>query len=470
MTILLIIADIVMTMACYFLSFFLRTKFDFFIFRHPIPIEQIKITIVSLVVVLLSQLVSFYISGLYTINDKSKIYKFVLKDIFMGCIGTIALIIIISYFIPDILIYQRSVLVVFFILEFITISLLRKLISKINYSSGNKKNIVIIGMTNIAKNLISEIETNKHLKNSYNIIGVLSINPLNNQDELTFNNGRFHNYPILGSKLELREILNAYSINDILIASENNWQDDVLSDLRKYERSKNSKAVHLKIIPSPYEIKIGKMKFSKIHDIPMFDIEKQFGMSHHYILKRLFDIVFGILLLILTSPLILISAFIIKLSSKGKVFYYQRRVGESLKRFTIIKLRTMITNAEKMTGITLSPKGDNRITFFGKFLRATRIDELPQLINVIKGDMSFVGPRPERPYFVRKFIKSIDSYSERFRVKPGLTGLAQIQGDYHTKPEIKLKYDLSYIYNWSYWLEFRILIDTFKVILTRKGH
>jgi exopolysaccharide biosynthesis polyprenyl glycosylphosphotransferase len=468
--ILLIIADILMTLTSYFLSFFLRTKFDFFIFRHPIPAQQIKITIFSLIVVFVSQLISFYVSGLYTLSRNTKTYKFILKDIFIACLGTVALIIIASFFLPENLIYQRSVVVVFFVFHFITVSVSRRVITKLMRSNGSRKNIIIIGMTTIAKSLISEIETNQHLRRSYNIVGVLSIKPLINQNKLTLNNGSFHNYPILGSKDDLRRVLDRYRISEVLIASENNWQDDVLSDLREYEKKKDSKSVRLKIIPSPYEIKIGKMKFSKIHDIPMFDVEKQFGMRHHYILKRLFDIVFGVILLGLSSPLLLISGIIIKLTSRGKVFYYQRRVGKNLKRFTIIKLRTMITDAEKKTGVTLSPHNDNRVTTFGKFLRATRIDELPQLVNVIKGDMSFVGPRPERAYFVRKFIKEIDSYSERFRVKPGLTGLAQIQGDYHTKPEIKLKYDLSYIYNWSYWLEIRILLDTVRVMLTRKGH
>jgi lipopolysaccharide/colanic/teichoic acid biosynthesis glycosyltransferase len=129
----------------------------------------------------------------------------------------------------------------------------------------------------------------------------------------------------------------------------------------------------------------------------------------------------------------------------------------------------MQAEAERGIGPTLAIENDPRVTPLGRVLRATRLDELPQLWNVVRGDMSFVGPRPERPAFVEVYARDIDGYTERFRVRPGLTGYAQVNGEYHTSPGTKLKYDLAYIHNRSLWLDLRILSETMRVMLTRRG-
>jgi lipopolysaccharide/colanic/teichoic acid biosynthesis glycosyltransferase len=129
----------------------------------------------------------------------------------------------------------------------------------------------------------------------------------------------------------------------------------------------------------------------------------------------------------------------------------------------------MQVGAEHETGPVLASENDPRVTWLGRGLRTARLDELPQLWNVLRGDMSFVGPRPERPEFVRRFERDIHGYAERFKVRPGLTGWAQVNGEYHTSPATKLKYDLAYIYNRSLWLDLRILSETAKVVLTRRG-
>jgi lipopolysaccharide/colanic/teichoic acid biosynthesis glycosyltransferase len=144
-------------------------------------------------------------------------------------------------------------------------------------------------------------------------------------------------------------------------------------------------------------------------------------------------------------------------------------MGKDGKEFIIYKLRTMVDDAEAHTGPVLTFLEDDRVTWIGRFLRATRIDEVPQLFNVLNGTMSLVGPRPERPEFAQAFLQTIPGYAERLQVKPGLTGLAQVNGEYHTTPEYKLKYDLAYIYNYSLWLDMRIMAETVKVMLTKRG-
>ncbi len=465
MSILLFLSDIIMCTVSFVLSLYLRTQWDFLIFQDVIPYERLNTEIFSIFTVLIIQTIVFYFFGLYSMEEKN-VYHYNLKDIVLACIVSVAFVIITIYFYSMDFNYQRSVVIVFLVLQLLTITISRKIISKITDKRRKVRNIIFVGRTNIAKSLILEIESNPYLKSKYNILGVLAIKP-NKVNKIKEN---FYDYPVLGSRNDIQEILTKYKVDEILVASEENWQDHFLNLMTDSELKEINHIPNIKIIPSPYEIKIGKLKFSKIHDIPMFDVKKQLHRSHHFLIKRLYDIILSILLIILTLPVTLITSLLIKISSKGPVFYYQKRVGKDMKRFTIIKFRTMVNNAEKHSGITLSPINDNRVTPIGKILRLLRIDELPQLINVLKGDMSFVGPRPERVYFVNKFNREIDSYIERFKVKPGLTGLAQIQGYYHTKPEIKLKYDLSYIYNWSIWLELRILLETIKVVFTIGGH
>jgi lipopolysaccharide/colanic/teichoic acid biosynthesis glycosyltransferase len=171
-------------------------------------------------------------------------------------------------------------------------------------------------------------------------------------------------------------------------------------------------------------------------------------------------------------PLVPIIALLIKLDSKGPVFFKQVRVGEGEKPFVLIKFRTMSQDAEKTTGAVWAEKNDSRVTKLGSFLRKTRLDEIPQLFNILRGDMSFIGPRPERPEFVEDLKKVIPFYSERHFVKPGLTGWAQVRYTYAASVEDaieKLRYDLFYIKNMSIFLDTLIILETVKVILFRRG-
>ncbi len=181
---------------------------------------------------------------------------------------------------------------------------------------------------------------------------------------------------------------------------------------------------------------------------------------------RAFDIIGSALLLFLAAPVMLFIAMLIKLSSRGPVLYKQRRVGEYGRFFTLYKFRTMVVNAEKHTGPVWAARDDDRVTPIGKVFRRARLDELPQLFNVLKGDMSLVGPRPERPFFVKKH-KSLQGV--RLAVKPGITGLAQVRSYYDLRPEHKLKYDYLYIRKRSLLLNLYILLQTIPVLFLKRG-
>lgn len=182
------------------------------------------------------------------------------------------------------------------------------------------------------------------------------------------------------------------------------------------------------------------------------------------IIKRVFDIIFAVFVLIFTSPLILIFIAAIKLESKGSAIYKQVRVGQFGKEFYLYKLRSMYIDAEK-EGPKMADKNDSRITRIGKIIRKRRIDELPQMINILKGDMSLIGPRPERPYFTYIFCEKIPEFESRLQVKSGITGWAQVNGGYDLTPEEKLAYDLYYIKSRSLYLDFIIIIKTVMVVL-----
>lgn len=185
--------------------------------------------------------------------------------------------------------------------------------------------------------------------------------------------------------------------------------------------------------------------------------------------KRICDIIFGTIFGIVSLPIIFIFAILIKLTSKGPVFFRQERVGYMGKPIWIIKLRSMKNDAEKKTGAVWATKNDPRITPIGKFMRKTRVDELPQFWNIIKGDMSLVGPRPERFILTEEFSEKWPDFPQRLRIIPGLTGYAQIHGGYDLKPNEKCKLDNYYIKHYSLEFDFKIALETLKIIITGDG-
>ena len=187
------------------------------------------------------------------------------------------------------------------------------------------------------------------------------------------------------------------------------------------------------------------------------------------IIKRAVDIILSLVLIIVTSPIMLITSLAIKLYDRGAVFYKQIRCTKNGRPFEIIKFRSMVENAESAGVAVLAKENDPRITPVGSFIRKCRIDELPQLFNVLKGDMSFVGPRPERPEFIEKFKETMPEFAYRMKVKAGITGYAQLYGKYNTLPYDKLKLDLYYIEQYSLWLDIKLMILTLKILFTKES-
>ena len=217
------------------------------------------------------------------------------------------------------------------------------------------------------------------------------------------------------------------------------------------------------MVPDMFRIMTGSMDMQTVDDIPLLGVSRwPLDYFWNRTLKRLEDVVGSLLGLTLIAPLLGIAAILVKRSSPGPVFYRQKRCGENGREFTIYKLRTMHADAEKTTGPVWAVENDPRRTRLGTVLRSTNIDELPQLWNVFRGDMSLVGPRPERPHFVEKFRDDINHYMWRHVSKPGMTGWAQVNGlRGNTSIGERIKYDLYYLENWSLSFDFKILLRTF---------
>ncbi|MDR3121484.1 MAG: sugar transferase [Clostridiales bacterium] len=222
------------------------------------------------------------------------------------------------------------------------------------------------------------------------------------------------------------------------------------------------------LVPEVFEIALLNTRIVHLDDMPLLMLDRLSLSFEQRLFKRVFDLLVSLVALPLLLPFLLAAALAVKLSSPGKVFYSQDRVTAGGRVYRIYKFRTMYEGAEAATGPTLSSAQDARVTGAGRFLRRYRIDELPQLLNVLKGDMSLVGPRSERPFFVERYSRDIEGYDIRNNVKAGLTGYAQVFGNYDTSPEYKLKYDVLYIKNYSLLLDIKLILQTFNAIL-KKG-
>ncbi len=275
------------------------------------------------------------------------------------------------------------------------------------------------------------------------------------------------NLMMLGKFEDLPHIINDNEIEEVIIAIESTEYHKIEMILTKLLMTN----VRIKILPSHYDFFSGYVKLLSTYKTPLLQINNRTMPVMQENIKRIIDIVVSIIALILLIPVYIFTALGVKFSSKGPVFYLQERIGKNGKPFKIIKFRSMYVNAEK-NGPALSSKNDNRITPFGRFMRKTRLDEIPQFLNVLIGHMSLVGPRPERKFFIDKIVEKAPYYLNLLKVKPGITSLGQVKYGYAENVEQmieRMKYDLVYLQNMSIYLDFKILILTVKTVLSASG-
>ena len=271
----------------------------------------------------------------------------------------------------------------------------------------------------------------------------------------------------LGNEADIDRIIKSEKIEDVIIALDKPTPERIMSSIV----SINGEPISIKILPDMYEVVTGLARTTQLVGVPLIDINFNLDTFYSRVLKRIFDVILSIVGILICLPIWILFSLLIKIDSAGPILYLQSRSGKGGKLFNIIKIRSMISNAESDTGPVWAGKKDSRITRIGVLLRRFHIDETPQLINILKGDMSIIGPRPERPFFVKKLKEAYPFYSRRLKIRPGVSGWAQINQPFDTNVKDvhqKLKYDFYYIENISLKLDTHILFRTIWVVL--RGH
>jgi len=274
--------------------------------------------------------------------------------------------------------------------------------------------------------------------------------------------------PILGNESDLKSIILESQISDVVLALDNPNHTRIMAVLAEI----NGYPITIKIVPNMYDVISGLARTEQIAGLPLIQINLELTTWYQRLMKRMLDLIITVPLLIFLTPLTVVVAILIKLETHGPVFYRQDRVGKDFQHFRIYKFRSMTADAEQNTGPVWADQDDPRITNVGRVLRRFRLDELPQFINVVRGEMSIIGPRPERPFFVEKLTKEFPFYHRRLSVRPGISGWAQIKNPYDRHIEDvrqKLKYDFYYIENLSLNLDLKIMISTAWVMLSGQG-
>ena len=319
---------------------------------------------------------------------------------------------------------------------------------------------VIVGFNSRGLETARQIVDHNNL--GYEIIGFIQAIDDNNIDQYDTS------IPILGEEDQLKDIILSNQVSEVVLAL------DKLQHNRMMEviTHANGSPVSIKIVPDMYEVISGLARTEQIYGVPLIQVNPNLKTFYNIYLKRVIDLIISIPCLMIFLPFWGIISIMIKLDSSGPVLYKQDRIGENNTTFTIRKFRSMHYDAEKDSGPVWATDEDPRITRIGAWLRRFRLDEIPQLINVIKGEMSIVGPRPERPFFIDKLMQEFPFYYRRHKVRPGITGWSQIKQPYDMDIDDvrkKLKYDFYYIENLSFSLDIKILASTFWVMLSGKG-
>ena len=323
-----------------------------------------------------------------------------------------------------------------------------------------RSNAVIVGFNSRGLETAKQIIDHNNL--GYDIIGF--VQAIDDKDINQFNS----TIPILGDENQLKDIILNNKVSEIVLALEKLQHNRMMEVITHA----NGSPVSIKIVPDMYEVISGLARTEQIYGVPLIKVNPNLSTFYNKYLKRVLDLIIAIPCLMIFSPFWLIISIIIKLDSSGPVLYKQKRIGEHNTTFTIRKFRSMFYDAEKDSGPVWVADEDPRITRAGAWLRRFRLDEIPQLVNVIKGQMSIVGPRPERPFFIDKLMQEFPFYYRRHKVRPGITGWSQIKQPYDRDIDDvrkKLKFDFYYIENLSFSLDVKILASTLWVMLSGKG-
>jgi exopolysaccharide biosynthesis polyprenyl glycosylphosphotransferase len=345
--------------------------------------------------------------------------------------------------------YSRGMIFYAWILTIVLVTLGRLLHSQVRARlrrrGWGRDRVLIVGTNDVGRMVFHKIQSNPGL--GYEAVGFITMGDREDTPLML---------PILGDAQDMATVIDQYAIDEVIIALPEATHQEILLLISECERGK----VTIKVYPDVFQIMAGSISIGDLGGLPLLTVRDIALRGWRRAAKRLMDVVGAAVVLVLSSPLMMFVALLIKLDSRGPVFYAQTRMGLDAKPFEMLKFRSMRQDAES-SGPGWTVEDDPRVTKLGRFIRRVNVDELPQLINVLVGEMSLVGPRPERPVYVEQFRRSIPRYMDRHWEKAGMTGWAQVNGlRGDTSIPERTKYDLWYIENWSLLLDIKILIRT----------
>ncbi|MCD6331718.1 MAG: sugar transferase [Bacteroidales bacterium] len=434
-------------------------------FGYPIPVEFDHAYFLGLLILPVLWVLFYYSTGYYKdVWRKSRLSELgqTIGVTFIGVLF-IFFVLILDDFINSYTNYYLSFFVLFGI-HFILTYLPRLTFTTISAHKIHHRIIgfptLMIGSNNKAVALYQEMSQQKKSTGNQ-FVGFVNVK-------------KYNRYPLgdylphLGDIKNIRPIVQDHNIEEVIIAIESSEHELLQKIINRLE------PVHvvIKVIPDIYDILTGMVKMRSIIGTPLIQISHELMPPWEENTKRVLDVITSFIAIVIFSPLFLFLALGVKLSSKGPVLYSHERIGRYGKPFTIYKFRSMVLNAEKDGRPSLSSKNDNRITSFGRFMRKMRLDELPQFYNVLIGDMSLVGPRPERQYFIEQIVKKSPHFYHLQKVRPGITSWGQVKYGYASNVDEmieRLKYDILYIENMSLIVDLKILIYTIKTVLQGSG-
>ncbi|MHB1131307.1 MAG: undecaprenyl-phosphate glucose phosphotransferase [Chloroflexota bacterium] len=454
----LILSDLVMLAVAYWLAYQLRFESSFLPFLEMHPWRR-YLGYVGLQLALLPLV--FAALNMYRIR-RTISYSEQLYGVFVAVSVDAVLALVASVLVARDFDYSRGVIVFGWFLAIVLVTLARYfyyLLRATLRSAGlGRERVLIVGTNEIAQMISERIMQSPQL--GYDPIGFLRCREGKGLE-------RFEGLPIFGEIDDVDTVVREQDVDHVMVAVPGIGHTELVSLVGKCR----SRDVNIRVFPDVFQLSAGQVNIDELNGLPLVTIKDIALKGHRLALKRLMDIaVCGLGLVVLSGPLLMLALLIKVLDPRAPVFYTQDRVGLDGKPFPMLKFRTMKPNAEVTTGPVWAKKDDPRRTRLGSFLRRFSLDELPQLVNVLVGEMSLVGPRPERPFFVEKFSQVIPRYEERHREKAGLTGWAQVNGlRGDTSIEERTAYDLWYVENWTLWLDIKIILRSVFVVFGDKN-